>query len=145
MSTRLTLLFLCDQSSLYSGFISAFASAGFQVLLANSLSHASKILTSQQVDAVIIRHDGQRDDRPVAARLKGMMPRLPVVLVTDEAQARPATIDSIWRAEIGDEVVTRAMAMFFRQYFRPTRTSGPDKLVSDLDLRSSRIRPQPAS
>lgn len=145
MSTRLTLLFLCDQSSLYSGFISAFASAGFQVLLASSVSHAGKILNNRPVDAVIIRHDSQCDDRAAAIQFKRRSPRLPVFLITEEPQPRQDGIDSVWRAKVGDDVVTHAMAAFFKQYFLPSRSSRSGKLVSDSKFRPMQVTPQQAS
>lgn len=144
MSPRLTLLFLCDQSPLYCGFISAFAAAGFHILLAGSVSHASKILDKRVVDAVIIRHDSQCDDRLAAVQFKRLLPRTPIVLITDQPQPRHDAIDSIWRAEIGDDVVIRAMAMFFKRYFRPTRFSHSGNVVSDSNFETMRV-PQQAS
>jgi len=70
---------------------------------------------------------------------------MPIFLITDEAQPRQDAIDSIWRAEIGDDVVTHAMATFFKQYFRPSRFARSGKVVGDSNFDAMRITPQQAS
>jgi len=123
MSPTVTLLFVCNQSQLYSVFISAFSSADFQVLLARNLTHAKRILQGRRVEAIVLRHDCHRDDRPLASPLKRVVPQVPIFLVTDQPQLRQPDIQSVWRGETGDEVVSRAMALFFRQCFKGTRLS----------------------
>ncbi len=143
MSSRLTLLFVCDEADLYSVLISAFVSAEFQLLLARSSSQAKGILMKRPVDAILIRHDANRDDRQIATQLKRVTPRIPVFLLTDQPQQRQADIECIWRADIEDMVVTQAMAMFFRTFLKPSTLSGRGQpMLGDPGLLLTLMRPQ---
>ena len=112
MSTRLTLLFICDRSYLYSSFINEFRAADFQVLIARNLTLAKSILLTRPLDGVVLCHDCSRDDRPQAGPLKRLAPRVPIFLLTDQEQSRHADIDCVWRSDLGDKVLTRGMAVF---------------------------------
>ena len=129
MSSRLTLVFVCNQSYLYSRFIDEFRAAGFQVLIARSLTQARSILLTRSVAGSVLCHDCSRDDRSLAAPLKGLAPHLPVFLLTDREQSLPASVDCIWRSELGDEAATRGMAVFFRHIFSPREESNRPSLV----------------
>jgi hypothetical protein len=133
MSSRLTLLFLCDQSHLYSDFIEKFGDAGFQVLIARSLVQAKTVLLARAVDFVVLRHDCSRDDRVLAGPLKRIAPGTAIYLFTDQAQARPDDIDLIWRAEVGDEDATRAMAMLLRSLLQPRQASRAAAVLTGID------------
>jgi hypothetical protein len=119
MSSRLTLLFVGDQSQRYSPFLAEFQSANFQVLIARSIRQAKAILLTRSISVIALCHDGDRDDRKLAAQLKRITPGVPIFLLTNQEQPRPADIDSIWRFEPGDEAVTRGMAVFCRNLFQP--------------------------
>lgn len=127
MSSRLTLLFLCDQARTYSHFISEFRSANLQVLIARNVAQAEAVLQGQQVDGIMLRHDGERDDRPLASKIKRMTPRIPIFLLTEHEQPKHADIDSVWRGELGDSVVARGMAAFLAGYLQSSRLSRPGK------------------
>ena len=127
MSSRLTLLFLCDQADSYAAFLAEFHSANFQVLLARNVAQAEAVLQRQTVDGVMLRHDYLRDDRPLAAKIKRITPRIPVFLLTELEQPKHADIDSVWRAELGDTVVARAMAVFLGGYLQSASLSRPGK------------------
>ena|ERR1700757_4131409 len=129
MSTRLTLLFVCDRSYLYSTFIEEFRAADFQVLIARNLAQAKSALLARAVSCVVLCHDCSRDDRPLAASLKRMAPHIPVFLLTDRQQSMSSDIDSIWRSDLRDEVLTRSMAVFFRHLFGPRDVSLRPSLV----------------
>jgi len=118
MDSGLTLLFLCDQSHLYSSFISEFRAADFQVMVAPSLTHAEAVLQTQSVHCIVLLQDCSRQDRELAVNFKQIAPGVPVFLLTDQQQARPAAVDSIWRWQVGDQTSTRAMAVFFRHLLR---------------------------
>lgn len=120
MNSRLTLLFVCDESQLYSEFLTEFRSADFQVLIARNIARAKAILLTRSVNAIVLSHDDRRDDRALAPRLKRSSPGVPIFLLTDQEQPRPDDIDSIWRLEAGDAVVARGMAVFCRNLFQPT-------------------------
>jgi Orn/Lys/Arg decarboxylase, N-terminal domain len=130
MSSRLTLLFVCDQSDVYSSLIDEFRAAEFQVLLARSLAQAKSTLLARSVCAIVLRHDGLCDDRALASSLKRMAPDIPVFLLTDQQQPLPADVDSIWRSAFGDPVITRGMAVFFRQLFNPRQSGLRPELVA---------------
>jgi len=127
MSSRLTLLFLCDQADSYAAFLSEFSSASFQVLIARNIAQAEAFLQRQNVDGIMLRHDCHRDDRPLADKIKHITPRIPIFLLTDLEQPKHANIDSVWRAELGDTVVARAMAVFLGGYLQSARLSRPGK------------------
>jgi len=129
MSTRLTLLFICDRSYLYSTFIDEFRAADFQVVVARTLTHAKSLLLTRPLSGVVLCHDCSRDDRPQAGPLKRLAPHLPVFLLTDQEQSLPADIDCVWRSDLGDEVLTRGMAVFFRHIFNLRDTSRRPSLV----------------
>lgn len=123
MSSRLTLLFLCDQAHSYSHFLSEFRSLNFQVLIARNVAQAKTILQGHPVDGIMLRHHGECDDRPLASKIKRITPRIPVFLLTEHEQPKPADIDSVWRAELGDSVIARAMATFLASCLRSSRLS----------------------
>ena len=124
MSSRLALLFLCDQSELYSKFILAFTSADVEVLIARNLQEAESILLKRPVHGILLRHDSKRDDRQLATQLKSITPRVPIFLLTDQTQPKQRDIDSIWHADFADETITRAIATFFSQVLQPSSMSG---------------------
>src|SRR5579863_1239286 len=130
MSTRLTLLFVCDRSYLYSKFIEEFRAADFQVPIARNLAQAKSALLARSISGVVLCHDWSRDDRPLAASLKRTAPQVPVFLLTDQVQPRlPADIDCIWRSDLRDEVLIRGMAVFFRRLFSPSDAALRPSLV----------------
>lgn len=129
MSTRLTLLFLCDQAGSYARFIEEFRAADFQVLVARSLAQAKAILLSRSVIAIVLSQDCTRHERALATPLKRIAPTLPIFLLTNQEQPRPVDVDAIWRSEMDDEVVTRGMAQFFRHLFHPRHQSRRPTLV----------------
>ncbi len=124
MSSRLALLFVSDQSHLYSKFILAFTSAGVEVLLARNLQQAEAILLKRAVHGILLPHDRKRDDRQLATQLKRITPRVPIFLLTDQTQPKQRDIDSIWHADFADETITRAIATFFSQVLQPSSMSG---------------------
>ncbi len=134
MSSRLALVFLCDQADAYASFIEEFRAADFQVLIARSLAHAKAILLTRSANAIVLRHDCNRDDRALATQLKRTTPHIPIFLLTDQEQSRPVDVDLICRSQIDDEVVTRGMAQFFRQLFHPHQAPLRSRLVlGDVD------------
>jgi len=146
MNSRLTLLFLCGEVQLYAGFISEFQSANIQMLIARNLAHAKSVLLNRPVDAIVLRHDGNQDDRPLAAHMKQITPCVPVFLLTEEAQPPFADIDSVWRAETGDPVISRAMAIFFRHLLTGSKAARPgDRLFGEADISFNRLGPRSVS
>jgi hypothetical protein len=141
MNSRLTLVFVCDQSHLYSGFLTEFRSADFQVLTARNIAQAKGVLLTRSVNAIIICHDGLRDDRPLAPQLKRTAPDVPIFLFTAYQQPLPEDVDSIWRFDQGDSVVARGMAVFCRNLFKPTpafgRVLAPREVVSAFAERAN--------
>jgi len=143
MNFRFTLLFLCDQSHCYSSLISAFVAADVQLLIARNVEQAEALLLRKSVHGILIRHDRNRDDRRFANHLKRTAPRVPIFLLTDQEQPRDPDIESIWRADIGDETITRAMALFFSQVFKPSGLFGARApIFGEADFLFRGITPQ---
>jgi hypothetical protein len=120
MNSRLTLLFVCDQSQFYSAFLTEFESADFQVLIVRGPARAKSILLVRSVNAIILCHNQHHDNRALAPQLKRIAPSVPVFLLTDQPQSRATDIDSVWRFDSSDPVVMRGMAIFCRNLFSPT-------------------------
>jgi hypothetical protein len=137
MKASSTLLFICDQVQQYEVFVSEFKSAEIRILIARNLTQAKTMLLGKPSDGIVIRHDSAADDRPLAAKLKRIAPRTPVFLITDQKQQPLAAVDSIWRGELNDRVVARAIALLFRHLFQASQalqTSKPTLRESNLFL-----------
>jgi len=115
MSAQFTLLLLCDQREPYFLFISALKSVGFEVLLARTAVRARRFLSETRVDAILIIDSASCNSKAVGRELKRMAPETPILLRGEENQERPPGIDSLWQADLQDEAVANAVAMFFRQ------------------------------
>lgn len=135
MKASSTLLFVCDQVQQYENFISEFRAVETRILIARNLTQAKTVLLANPADGIIIRHDSAADDRPLAAKLKRIAPRTPVFLITDQKQQPLAAVDSIWRGELNDRVVARAIALLFRHLFQPSEALQTSK----LKLRESNV------
>jgi hypothetical protein len=120
MSAQFTLLLLCDQSEPYFLLISALQSAGFQILIARTAVRAKRILSDTTVDAILILDSDYGDGAAVAVELKPMAPGTPILLRGEERQPG---IDSLWQADLEDEAVANAVAMFFRQSLGKSRAA----------------------
>lgn len=131
MSSRLTLLFVCNHPHLYSNFVNEFRAAEFQVFLARNLGQAKSVLLTHSPSGIVLCHDCSRDDRTVATPLKRMAPHLPVFLLTDQEQPLPTDVDCLWRSDLTDQVLIRGMAVFFRHLFSPREVSHKPSLVLD--------------
>jgi hypothetical protein len=145
MNPRLTLLLLCNQCEPYALFISALVSADFQVLIARDSTRARKFLQSLSIDAIMILPDGEDGEAAAGAELKRLAPRAPVLMLTKPGQQRQAGIDAMWHADLGDEVLASAAALFFRQWLAPSRLApragGWSSHLSDLPA----LGPSPAA
>ena len=122
MSAQFTLLLLCDQREPYFLFISALQSAGFQVLIARTAVRARRFLSDTTVDAILILDSDYGDGAAVGSELKRMAPDTPILLRGEKNQERQPGIDSLWQADLEDEAVANAVAMFFRQSLGKSRT-----------------------
>jgi hypothetical protein len=116
MSARLTLLYLCDRSEADS-FFSALIASEFQVLLAHDINYAKILLANFCVDAIMVSHLGSQGDAQVGANLKLVAPHTPLILCDDGSHAASsrAGVDSVCSADLKDDSVARAVALFFRQ------------------------------
>ena len=115
MSARLTLLLLCDEPELHSPFISALLAAGFRLLIEHYPEDAKTLLSRVPADAVMIRHHAVRCGSRVGAELKLVAPGTPIILFPSGAQCpgpQPG-IDSVCHDDPKDEIVARAVAVFF--------------------------------
>lgn len=117
MSSRLTLLFVCNARELYPVLISALESADFHVLVAHTKDQANALLKEIRVDAVLIHQSEDRPGHSICAALKRRAPRTPILLFADEEQQPDVYpgIYSVLHADSHDEVLTRAVAVFLRQ------------------------------
>ena len=145
MEASSTLLFICDQVQQYEVFISEFRAVEIRILIARNLTQAKAMLLGKPADGIMIRHDSGADDRPLAVKLKRIAPHTPVFLVTDQKQQPQAAIDSIWRGELNDRLVARAVALVFRHLFQPSQAltaskpslKEPNLFVAALAARAS--------
>jgi hypothetical protein len=115
MSAQFTLLLLCDQHEPYFLFISALKSAGFQVLIARTAVRAKRFLSDATVGAILILDGDRCDGNALGRDLKRMAPGTPILLRGGENRKQEPGVDSIWQADLQDEVVANAVAMFFQQ------------------------------
>jgi hypothetical protein len=131
MSPRLTLLFLCNRVDSNAVFIPAFISAGFHLLIARHTEEAKTLLSSLEVDAIFIWHEGV--SHLAGAELKLVTDHTPVILLRDQGQGeqRPPGVDSVCQLDPRDEVLAFAVAVFFRQSLGASRSNAlavmPDK------------------
>ncbi len=133
MSAQFTLLLLCDQREPYLLFISALQSAGFQLLIARTAVRARRFLSDTTVDAILIL-DGA-DSTALGSELKRMAPGTPILLRGEETQERQPGIDALWQADLQDETVANAVAMFFQQSLmksRPVVVASPQAGKKDV-------------
>lgn len=117
MSSRLTLLFVCNERELYPVLTSALESADFHLVVARDKDQANGILKQVVVDAVLIQQSANRSGRSICAALKRLSPRTPILLFAGEDQRPEAYpgIYSILHADAHDEILTRAVALFLKQ------------------------------
>lgn len=117
MSSRLTLLFVCDHRELYPVLTSAIESAEFSLLTAGNKEQADSILKEATVDAVLIQQSEVRRGRSICAALKRQSPRTPILLFAAEDQQPESYpgIYSVLHADAQDEVLARAIAVFLRR------------------------------
>ena len=117
MSSRLTLLFVCNECERYPVLTSSLESAGFHLVVAGDKEQANNILKQVTVDAVLIQQSENGSGRSICATLKRQIPRTPILLFADEDQQPEAYpgIYTILHADAHDEILTRALAIFLRQ------------------------------
>lgn len=145
MSSRLTLLFVCNERELYPVLTSALESADFHLVVARDKDQANGILKQVVVDAVLIQQSESRSGRSICAALKRQSPRTPILLFANEDQQPEAYpgIYSILHADAQDEVLTRAVAVFLRQSLdgSPEHHIAPPAPRSDSAGRKSASQP----
>lgn len=142
MSAQFTLLLLCDQREPYLLFISALQSVGFQLLIARTAVRAKRFLSDTTVDAILILDSDYGDGGAVGSELKRMAPDTPILL---RGEGRQPGIDSLWQADLEDEAVASAVAMFFQQSLvrsRPAVEARPP--AGKKDVSSAGAGQQPA-
>jgi len=121
MSAQVTLLLLCDQSEPYFLFISALKSAGFQVLIARTAVRAKRFLSNTTVDAILILDSDCCYGNAIGKQLKRMAPGTPILLRSEKNRERQPGVDSFWQADLEDEAVANAVAVFFQQSLATSR------------------------
>jgi PleD family two-component response regulator len=142
MSSRLTLLFVCDRRELYPVLTSALEWADFRLVVARDKEQANSILKEVVVDAVLIQQAETRLGRSTCAALKRQLPRTPILLFADEDQRPEAYpgIYSVLHADAQDAVLTRAVAVFLRQSLDGSQTClGPPPPGSDSRPEKSQL------
>ena len=117
MSSRLTLLFCCEQHELYSLLASSLESADFQLVRASSKEEARAVLAERVVDAILICPTSPVPGKSLCAALKRRAPRTPILLLrTGHVRSEPFPgLYSTLHADAQDEVLTRAVAVFLRE------------------------------
>lgn len=143
MSSRLTLLFVCDQRELYPVLTSALESADFRLVVARDKEQANGILKEVVVDAVLIQQAETRSGRSICAALKRQSPRTPILLFADEDQRPEAYpgIYSVLHADAHDEILTRAVALFLRQSLDGSAPPLIPPAAGSVDGRSEKSQP----
>ncbi len=143
MSSRLTLLFVCNERELYPVLTSALESADFHLVVARDKDQANGILKQVVVDAVLIQQGKSSSGRSICAALKRQIPRTPILLFADEDQQPEAYpgIYSILHADAHDEILTRAVAVFLRQ----SLDGSPEDQMTSPARNSDSTGPKPSS
>ncbi len=146
MSSRLTLLFVCNERELYPVLTSALESAEFHLIVARDKDQANGILKQVVVDAVLIQQGESRSGRSLCAALKRQLPRTPILLFADEDQQPEAYpgIYSILHADAHDEILTRAVAVFLRQSLDRSPDAHGAPLAGGSDSTAHKPTSQPA-
>ncbi len=147
MSSRLTLLFVCNERELYPVLTSALESAGFHLVVASDKEQANGILKQVVVDAVLIQQSESHSGRSICASLKRQIPRTPILLFANEDQQPEAYpgIYSILHADADDEVLTRALAIFLRQSLNSSQASDAVRSAGESERNERKATPQPAA
>ena len=144
MSSRLTLLFLCDDYEVECPFIPALQAAGFRLVVPGQLEEAFFRLNQHQVDAIAVHRSDLGRNPALTSVLKAMGRKSPVLLLTGKSSApaiKPPGVDAIFCADARDESVVRAVAVFLRCLLSRKSPNPADELLSGD--RISDIQSQP--
>lgn len=148
MSSRLTLLILCDQMELHPLLISALEAADFRVVRASRKEQATKLLADLDVDAVIVDQSASHTGVSICPALKRVSPQTPILIFAGEnqhTQSYPG-IYSVLHADPSDELLARAIAMFLRESLRTSPGKQRRQLRKNSALRPwLRSGPQPSA
>ena len=117
MSSRLTLLLICEGCERYPLLISALQSAEFDLITADTPETAMLALGQSSVDAMLIRPGGSSVNRPAYVALKRRAPRAPILLFDVGAQIteKGQGLYSVIHVNVQDDVLVRAVAVFLRE------------------------------
>jgi|SRR5208282_5545536 len=117
MSSRLTLLFVCDAAEDCSPFRAPLRADNDRLLVGHRTEDTKMLLSGEPVDAIIIHQDHLQDGCSVVGELKRAAPRTPVMLLRTDKQCKgikPPGIVAVCCADLRDEKLVKAMWMFFR-------------------------------
>jgi hypothetical protein len=132
MSSRLTLLFLCSQCEPSPVLMSALESADFQLLVARTQKEAGQLARTFRVDAILVYPNLPGVGRLACTSLKRQVPRTPILLLTNERlqpEAYPG-IYSVLHADVYDEVLSCAIALFLRECLRCSHATRVSRLAT---------------
>jgi len=116
MSSRLTLLLICEERERYPVLISALQSAEFDLITADTPEAAMPLLGQDSVDAMLV-HPRKSLARPAYVALKRRAPRAPILLfdVDDQPTEKGQGLYSVVHVNVQDDVLVHAVAVFLRE------------------------------
>lgn len=114
MSSRLTLVFVCDRADQLSVLISAFEAADFHLAVAATEEDAETLLAQLRADIVVIDDSNPHLASSTAAALQRHRVDVPVLLFSTGSHPPQAFSRgfTVLQADPRDEVLSRALALF---------------------------------
>lgn len=118
MSSRLTLLLVCNRTKDYSALITSLGSANFRLTLAETAHEVTELLSSHTVSAILVDQRNARLARSTYRALQQLDTRPPVLMLADGNDAMPRASRGgrqlVLHSDPADEVLTQAVAAFLR-------------------------------
>lgn len=118
MSSRLTLLLVCNRRKDYSALITSLGSANFRLTLAETAHEVTELLSSHTVSAILVDQRNARLARSTYRALQQLDTRPPVLMLADGNDAMPRASRGerqlVLHSDPADEVLTEAVAAFLR-------------------------------
>jgi hypothetical protein len=122
MSSKLTLLFLCNPSEQHALFVSALTAANFQLVVAHHEEQAKRLLSTRTVNAIVIHHSAIKRIGSLCESLKRVAPTTPILRIGDGFPGPQPGVDAVYRVDLQDEVLTHAVAIFLQQSLAKNRS-----------------------
>jgi hypothetical protein len=130
MSTRFSLVFVCDNAAARSVFCDDLRETGLRVHAVHNTESAVLCSYNEPVDGVLIYHDDVRLGSTIACGMKPLFPNTPVVLISTglETMAPSSGIDAVCYSNSLDGETSQVIAMLFRELLSKPQNPTNDRL-----------------